>query len=134
MTRRQKPNELKRLARQSPIRELAEKMAKYNQECKSAGRCRGRINPGKQSVGQRQLRVIRDMRYYLEVREQVQRHRTGQDRKSVHGLGTCVWAHKWLSQTATNTTSTAQTETEDSRLSQHRALWFTDRHVDGGQS
>lgn len=36
--RRQKPNELKRLARQSPIREVAEIIARFNQECKSAGR------------------------------------------------------------------------------------------------
>lgn len=39
MTRRQKPNEIKTLARQSLIREVAEIMAKFNQEGKSAGRC-----------------------------------------------------------------------------------------------
>lgn len=37
--RRQKPNEIKRLARQSTIREVGEIMVKFNQECKSAGRC-----------------------------------------------------------------------------------------------
>lgn len=100
-------------------------MAKFTQERKTAGRCRTQIKPGKQSVGQRQLQVIR-VRYYPEVRDQVQRQRTGQDRKSAHGLGS-VSGHTngWTRQQPTLPASLRQRlKTPDWA---NRAGWFTDR-------
>lgn len=44
------------------------------------------MKSGKQFAGQEHLRIIR-VRYCPEITEQVQRDKTSQARKSIHGLG-----------------------------------------------
>lgn len=88
-------------------------------------------------MGQKQLRVTR-MRYHPEMSEQVQRHRTGHDRRSVHGLGPrttgSVSGHTngWAGQQPTLPAQFRQRLKTPAWA--NRALWLTGRDVDGGHT